>query len=329
MNIRILYGFIVAALLVYSCTTARVAVQVTPENHLAGEYIEKYSAIAVSEMKRTGVPASIKLAQGMIESDFGRSRLARVANNHFGIKCHSSWKGPVIYHDDDARNECFRKYSRPEESYRDHSDFLVTGSRYRSLFDLDRTDYKGWARGLKNAGYATNPAYADMLVKKIEDNSLYLFDSGKALPGGNNLAGDPQQAAAGSGRTQLRTASIKGARYLPSVADRVNIRNRVEFIVVSEVDSRESLEQDFNLLPWELEKYNEKPMAYLLKPGNVIYLQPKRKRAELWVRYHEVREGESMYLVSQLYAIKLSHLYRMNFMEEGTEPEVGRRLNLR
>lgn len=317
--------YIAAMLLVIlaatGCRTTRPVANVTPENHHAREYIERYSVIAVSEMRRTGVPASIKLAQGMIESDYGRSRLARLANNHFGIKCHSSWRGPVIYHDDDARDECFRKYSDPDESFRDHSDFLVTGSRYRSLFSLNPTDYKGWARGLKSAGYATNPAYADMLIRKIEENGLYVFDTG------TGTVSRPTTPSAGTG---IRTGVPgRGTRYPAEVAARVMLRNRVEYIAVSDDDSFETITRDFSLMSWELEKYNEAPAQELLKPGAIIYLQPKRKKAEYGIRYHVVREGETMHRVSQLYAVRLQSLYKMNFMEPGSEPEPGRRLNLR
>lgn len=324
-----LYALLIIMVATSACRTTRMAVDVTPENHAAREYIERYADIAVREMNRTGVPASIKLAQGMIESDHGRSRLARIANNHFGIKCHSTWRGPVVYHDDDARNECFRKYNSPEDSFRDHSDFLVSGSRYKSLFSLSRTDYKGWARGLKNAGYATNPAYADMLIRKIEANSLYLFDSGRAVPlpdvSAPVEAGDRRVASApvsGAG-------SVRGSRYAPAAAARVMMRNRVEFIIVNETDNLESINRDFKLLSWELERYNEANVETLIKPGSVLFLQPKRKKAEPGVRYHIVREGETMHQVSQLYAVRLENLYRMNFMDTGSEPDPGRRLNLR
>lgn len=166
----------------YSCRSSRPLASPPPVSVSAAatvsSYIEQYSELAISEMKRTGVPASITLAQGMVESDYGRSTLAREANNHFGIKCHNSWNGPSIRYHDDRRNECFRKYRNAGESFRDHSDFLVSGSRYSFLFSLDTYDYKAWARGLKKAGYATNPDYANMLIRKIEENALYNFDRG-------------------------------------------------------------------------------------------------------------------------------------------------------
>jgi len=166
----------------YSCRSTRPLASPPPVSASAAasasSYIDKYGELAISEMKRTGVPASITLAQGMVESDYGRSTLARDANNHFGIKCHNSWDGPTIRYHDDRRNECFRKYRNAGESFRDHSDFLVSGSRYSFLFSLDPYDYKAWARGLKKAGYATNPDYANMLIRKIEENALYNYDRG-------------------------------------------------------------------------------------------------------------------------------------------------------
>lgn len=329
MRYTVILNIIILITIITSCRATRTAVPgATPENHPTREYIEKYAPIAISEMKRTGVPASIKLAQGMIESDFGRSRLARVANNHFGIKCHSTWKGPMVYHHDDALDECFRKYSDPEQSFRDHSDFLVTGSRYRALFNLDPTDYKGWARGLKSAGYATNPAYADMLIKKIELNGLDAFDRGYSKVDIRPKPGTKEVRGAGSSRPTGMTAD-RGSRYPASVAGRVLTMNRVDYIVAAASDTHESVMRDFNLLRWELEKYNEHLSVSDLKPGEIIYLQPKRKRAEPGVRYHIVRQGESMYTISQLYAIRLANLYEMNFMEDGTQPETGRKVNLR
>lgn len=139
-------------------------------------YIEKWAATAVREMQRSGIPASITLAQGLVESRAGLSDLAKEGNNHFGIKCHSGWTGGRMYHDDDAKGECFRVYDSAEESFRDHSDFLTGRQRYAALFRLDITDYKGWAEGLRKAGYATSPSYASQLIKVIEDYKLYEYD---------------------------------------------------------------------------------------------------------------------------------------------------------
>ena len=141
------------------------------------QYIEKYAPVAVAEMQRSGVPASITLAQGLLESGSGRSTLATKGNNHFGIKCHSKWTGDTIHADDDRKNECFRKYKSADESFRDHSDFLRYSDRYKFLFELERTDYKGWAYGLKQAGYATDPTYASKLIKYVEDYNLSRYDT--------------------------------------------------------------------------------------------------------------------------------------------------------
>jgi hypothetical protein len=291
-------------------------------------YIKRFGPIAISEMQRTGVPASITLAQGIIESDYGRSRLARQANNHFGIKCHSDWRGKKIYHDDDRRGECFRSYPHAEESYRDHSDFLLNGSRYRSLFKLSPEDYKGWARGLKKAGYATNPKYANMLIDMIEKNDLYLYDRyaiGKKVDQAyitdkkedeipENLADTSQQS---------------DQQLLQANPGRVKVINRIECIVTREGDTFKSLAEEFDLLRWELLKYNDLSESTQLQPGMLLYLQPKRLKAEVGNEYHVVVEGETMYSISQKYGIKLKTLYERNHIAPGMEPKPGEELWLR
>ena len=169
-------------LIILAILTGLSALSDTPQN----EYIKKYASIAVSEMHRSGVPASITLAQGMLESRYGLSSLAADGNNHFGIKCHRNWKGKTMHVNDDAPNECFRVYKTAEESFRDHSDFLRYRDRYKGLFELKPTDYKGWAKGLKKAGYATDPKYSEKLIKIIEDYQLYKYDTGKAVAGASS-----------------------------------------------------------------------------------------------------------------------------------------------
>ena len=176
-RISLVVQFILLSILI-SCKAYKPVVYAPASGITENDYISTYREIAISEMKRTGVPASITLAQGMIESDYGRSTLARNANNHFGIKCHNGWTGATVRHNDDRRNECFRKYRNPDESFYDHSDFLRTGSRYSFLFEIPSDDYKSWARGLKKAGYATNPDYANMLIRKIEQFNLDAYDRG-------------------------------------------------------------------------------------------------------------------------------------------------------
>ncbi len=276
-------------------------------------YIENYKDLAIKEMLRSGVPASITLAQGILESDNGNSTLARKANNHFGIKCHSNWKGPAIYHDDDRKGECFRKYNSVYESYQDHSDFLMSGSRYSFLFELDMTDYKGWAKGLKKAGYATSPTYAEKLISLIEENNLHQYD----------LSGASQ---AGKQR-QKKIAEDKSAGI--TAGKKVLERNRIKYIIVEQDDNFRTLQEEFDLLPFEIYKYNDLARDQELKVGQVIYLQPKRNKAEAGNSWHTVKEGESMMQISQIYGVKLDKLYSKNLLVPGTEPKTGDKISLR
>lgn len=315
-----------------SCRSTRPTVIPAAEERSAADYIEKYKDLAISEMKRTGIPASITLAQGMIESDFGRSSLAREANNHFGIKCHNDWTGPTITHHDDRRNDCFRKYRQPEESYYDHSDFLRTGSRYTSLFDLSPTDYKGWARGLKKAGYATNPDYANMLIRKIEENNLYYFDRGytaiqkpdvtPVLPNNDTIYPVIQN--------QVNDRLVSSGNFaVTAVAPRIMENNRIQYIVVKEGESREKIDIEFQLLKWELAKYNELGSDFIPVAGQMLYLQPKRDKAESGNETYTAAEGDTLYAISQKYGVKLKKLYEYNGMAEGDEPVAGQEIWLR
>ena len=281
------------------------------------EYISKYADIAIRQMKQYGVPASIILAQGMLESDNGNSTLATKANNHFGIKCHKDWTGHTMYHDDDRRDECFRKYKNSEGSYMDHSLFLRGGRRYASLFDLEPTDYKGWAHGLKKAGYATNPKYAEMLIKIIEENELYRFDKGITV-----AVESPRK-----GTGQL--VDVDGFTIDIYKTRPVYTRNRIKYIIVKEGDTFESLTTELSLMPWQLYKYNDLTRDSSLRAGQEIYIQPKRWRAERNHSVHTVDTGETMYSISQMYGVKLKSLYRKNRMKVGEEPEVGQTINLR
>jgi LysM repeat protein len=271
------------------------------------DYIDTYYKIAVREMNRCGVPASIILAQGLLESDNGNSRLAVKANNHFGIKCHNGWTGKRIYHDDDAKNECFRKYHSAEASFIDHSNFLKNTSRYAFLFELDPSDYKGWAKGLSKAGYATSPKYADLLIKIIEDNNLHIYDTrGREAKSDKRAKDGPVEV----GRT-------------------VFSKNRIKYIVVQDGDDAESLRKELRLLPSAISKYNELPEGYVLQPGEEVFIQPKRKKAAVGNDIHIFKEGESMWSISQQYGIKLEKLYEMNGLAMGEEPAAGTRLELR
>lgn len=295
-------------------------------------YINNYKDIAVSEMTRAGIPASITLAQGMIESDYGRSSLAREANNHFGIKCHNDWTGQKVYHNDDRRNECFRKYGRAEDSFYDHSEFLKSGSRYGFLFNLSSTDYKGWAHGLKKAGYATNPDYANMLIRKIEEKNLHFYDNGyrAAAPAQKKPpVVDDTAIIKETPRVLVPVNPVNENNRVAARVPRVMENNKLRYIVVKDGDTREKLEEEFQLLHWELAKYNELSNDFNLSPGQTLYLQPKKEKAEAGKDFYNTVEGDTMYIISQRYGIRLKSLYKMNRMTEDSEPEPGSTLWLR
>jgi LysM repeat protein len=305
-------------------TTVRQPVKSTTD------YISQYKDLAISEMKRTGIPASITLAQGIIESDYGRSRLAMEANNHFGIKCHKTWTGPTIKHNDNADNECFRKYGKAEESYYDHSDFLKSGSRYSFLFNFSATDYKSWAFGLKKAGYATNPDYANMLIRTIESNNLSSFDQPSGFSGPPVI--DTTRKSPGATPPQLAvktTPTTMSTEMVVTRAQRVKENNSIRYIIVRDGDTREKIENEFQLLKWELPRYNELKNDFRTVPGQILYLQPKKDKAEAGKEYYNTTEEDTMHSISQQFGVKLKKLYEMNRMEEGIEPEAGRKIWLR
>jgi LysM repeat protein len=288
-----------------------------------GDYIDTYSPIAMQEMRRHGIPASIKLAQGILESGFGNSELAVNANNHFGIKCHG-WPGRGYNFDDDAPNECFRLYDDPVQSYLDHSQFLLTRPRYAFLFELGATDYRAWAHGLRRAGYATNPNYPQKLIRIIEEHNLTAFDQWAmnlaadlpAVPDGKR-AGIPQQSV--SVRTQQQAAG-------PREEFRVN---RIRTVRAREGDTPESIAREMGLRAWQIVRYNELEGGRLIVAGQNIFLQPKRRRGEY--TFHVAEAGQSMYGISQAYGIQLEHLYRRNNMslEDNEQPFPGQRIRLR
>lgn len=289
------------------------------------DYIGKYKDIAIRKMKEHNIPASITLAQGLLESGNGNSELALKANNHFGIKCHETWSGPVFHMDDDEANECFRKYSNPEESFEDHSLFLMTRSRYAFLFQYEVTDYQSWAHGLKKAGYATNPNYARLLIKLIEENKLYEFDRG----GDIKPYVEPEFDI-----TKLPIEYKKmGEQDVVDVIDlgkfqrQVSLNNGVKYIIARKGDSFESIARDLGVMPWQIIRYNELKKNEKLSSGQIIYLQPKRRKAS--TEYHVVKAGESLYTISQLYGVKTKHLLKKNRMKEGMHIYPGQRLWLR
>lgn len=304
------------ALFFTSCKTT--SYQTSSQDYSRQQYIQQFAPLAVSEMKRTGIPASIKLAQAILESGDGNSRLAKRANNHFGIKCHD-WRGPRIYHDDDHRGECFRKYRSADASFRDHSEFLKTRSRYAFLFDFDPTDYAAWAQGLKSSGYATNPSYDRLLIRIIEENQLHQYDKGGTAV---------NQSAVTSTRPSVPLqASVPS---LESLSDRpVSTINHIRYVIAREGESFESLAREFRLMAWELPRYNETDPQTKLREGDIVFLQPKKNRAELGNESHVIEEGETLYRVSQLYGVKLERLRFRNGLQPGEEPSAGQTIWLR
>ncbi len=295
------------------CLLAVVSVaQAQRRNSRYNDYIRLYAPLAVEQMKSAKIPASITLAQGLLESGAGMSQLARKSNNHFGIKCHSNWRGRRVYHDDDARGECFRAYNHPRDSYQDHSTFLRQGSRYAFLFHLKITDYRGWARGLKKAGYATDPSYANRLITIIEDYELYKYDS------------------EGLGKRAARQweKEIKKKPWLLN-PHKIYLANGIAYIVARSGDDFRVIGKEMEISWKKLVKYNDLHRDYTLEDGDIIYLKEKNKKASKKYPYHIVRDGDSMHGISQRYGIRLKNLYKMNKKDGDYVPEVGDRLRLR
>lgn len=291
------------------------------------DYINKYAPIAVQEMNYYGIPASITLAQGCLESGNGNSQLAAKSNNHFGIKCHE-WTGKKVYHDDDKNNECFRVYNNPEQSFEDHSLFLVNRTRYAKLFELKITDYKGWAKGLKAAGYATDPKYPDKLIAIIEQYELYNYDNASSKSrrkqSTKQEGSDMAMSKHNSPKKSLNSFSISAADAHPVLE-----RNRVKYIIVRKGDTFESINNEFDLRSWEIFHYNDLNDNYKLVIDDVIYIQNKRNKAARHKNTYTVKNGDTMQSISQQYGIKLKKFYRLNRMEEETQPKVGDVLHLR
>lgn len=276
-------------------------------------YIDTYKDWAIEQMQQYRIPASITLAQGLLESNAGRSRLATKANNHFGIKVGGSWTGPYVVQSDDRPNDRFRKYKSARESYIDHSKFLQQ-RRYQSLYNLRPTDYKGWARGLKAAGYATNPNYADALIRVIEMYSLHQFDTGKYRSQTKSTAATTQ------------TESDFFQRHI------VYKNNKNYFIVVEVGDDMATISQKTCVSLRKLYSYNDLPRDYSPTAGDIIYLKKKRKCASREFRknpIHIVEVNQSLFDIAQLYGIRLESLCKLNGWDEPHAVQVGEILRIR
>ena len=297
------------------------AVLATPVREGAYErYIQKYSATAVSEMKRTGVPASITLAQGLVESAAGESVLAVKGNNHFGIKCHADWRGKKIYRDDDKSSECFRVYPNADASFRDHSDFLRYRDRYKTLFDLEPTDYKAWAKGLKAAGYATDPRYAEKLIKVIEDYQLYLYDLDADVPVTPSVVEMPQE---------LKPSRVQ-EEYRFSMSRNVYEINGVPCIYALEGDSYSVLAASYGLFLKELLAFNDLKDEPELHAGDVVFLNRKKSKAAKGAEKYIVGDdSETLFGIAQRFGVRMSSLRRMNKLSVDYKPSEGDTIILR
>lgn len=282
------------------------------------DYIAKYKDIAIKNMKSHGIPASITLAQGCLESGDGLSDLAVKANNHFGIKCHKDWTGPTYYKkDDDPGKSCFRKYKKAEESYKDHSDFLRYRDRYAFLFDLEVTDYKGWAHGLKKAGYATNPQYPQLLIKIIEDYELYKYDLLTGKVENNNMVVESKANVVPPSPSKLEAVkrlipTQNSIWYKYSQNRPLYIRNGVTYVVANGGDTYASIAKEYNLFTQELLSFNDLKKDKEIAAGTEVYLEKKKKSAPKYLDYHIAEEGDNFYDLSQRYAVRLNMLMKYN-----------------
>lgn len=309
MNIsRMKYALLTLVALILSVT--HVSAQIK-WNSAYQAYIDQYKDLAIEQMLKYNIPASITLSQGLLESGAGRSWLTKSSNNHFGIKCHG-WTGRRVFHDDDERGECFRAYDNPRQSFEDHSRFLATQSRYARLFNYSRTDYKSWARGLKQCGYASNPQYASKLIQIIELYNLNQYDKAKKFDQ-FMVKHSTEDGVAPDGNFHV-----------------IKAYNKNYYVIARKGDSFQSLSKELCIGKRKLAKYNERSYKEELAAGDVIYLKKKRKKAtkEYKNRPHIVQIGESMYLISQKYGIRLSSLYKKNHLSPDYQIKVGDKLRV-
>ncbi|MDR1724021.1 MAG: glucosaminidase domain-containing protein [Tannerella sp.] len=286
------------------------------------EYINKYKSLAIEQQKKYSIPASITLAQGLLESAAGNSRLAVQANNHFGIKCKKEWRGAKIYHDDDEKGECFRAYKSAQESYIDHSKFLSERTFYVSLFKLDIHDYKGWAYGLQACGYATDKSYGEKLVRIIETYELYKYDYTKYEAPEPIIDDIYEIAIEPSEKKEWKPTKTNWRR-------RIYETNGVHFITAQDGDTYESIAKEAKMSLKKLLKYNDATKELRLDTDNIVYLQAKKKYAAKGYSTHTVRAGESLHGISQSYGMRLKTLYKLNKLKEDYRIKPGDVLKLR
>lgn len=317
--------FLLISILIFSCSFFIPCRSAVAQNNGYDEavkaYIQAYKEIAIREMMVYRIPASITLAQGIYETNAGRSRLSTEANNHFGIKCHKDWSGSTFLQDDETKNECFRKYNNPEESFRDHSIYLSGQDRYKPLFRLEITDYKGWANGLKEYGYATNPQYAGRLVKTIEDYKLYQYDVADLSLMSDTIAQllDSVRSTAPAGKYEF-FAEGPGKRA-------VYQNNGLQFIICGKNDNIKKIAKSFHVSEKQIRKFNDMKKDASLVTGQMVYLEPKKRKGA--IPSHVVKHGETLYTISQMYGIELDRLYKINKLKAGHPLKQGQKILLR
>jgi LysM repeat protein len=312
-----------------------ILLQGQTKNPVYLQYIEHYRDLAVDQQRKHKIPAAITLAQGILESAAGQGELARMANNHFGIKCTSDWMGKTYSYDDDKKNECFRRYAEASDSYEDHSLFLHR-KRYESLFALPLGDYKAWAYGLKSCGYATDPKYAEKLIRLIETYELQTITMDSTLQKAGFVSEKDtiwnqktshsiahlEEDSTGNTAYQVEDIQV-GQTY------RTGYRNGVKYITAAPIETFTSLAHYLNMSEKTLRKYNDALDTRELKPGDIVYVYPKKNRAAKKYGYHYFRPGETAWDIAQKYGIKLKSLYKLNGIPYGTPLKTQQRLLLR
>lgn len=322
MRIKRIIGTLISVLFFSSLGIAQTL------NQAYLSYVEQYYKIAQKQQRSHGVPASITLAQGLLESGAGQSYLSKSSNNHFGIKC-SDWQGEKIYYDDDTKDECFRKYSQVLDSYEDHCAFLKSRPRYASLFELKPTDYEGWAFGLKKAGYATDPTYAYKLISIVENYSLHKFDIEQAYAK-NSTASEVEVKTNSKPSKRIieeNTTSIGSIKA--ATTHEVKRVNGVLFVTATAGDSFSTIADEFNIGEARLRRYNDVNADVRLAAGNRVFITIKKNKAEKGYPTHRILAGESMRSISQDYAVKVTELYILNNMPFEDGAKLGQVLQLR
>ncbi|MCK9638596.1 MAG: glucosaminidase domain-containing protein [Prolixibacteraceae bacterium] len=307
------------------CATNLMAA--SPQTLSRQAYIDKYARIAVQEMIEHHIPASITMAQACLESRDGNSELTRLSNNHFGIKCRNTWTGPTVRHNDDEANECFRKYKSAEESFRDHSEFITSSIRYSFLFSYDIRDFKKWAYGLKQAGYATDPGYPVKLIKIIEDFKLYDLDQldWKYVKAPEGKRSNFSLFGFLKKRSPDQNLGVVSG-FLPRSIER---RNGKRAFIAIEGDDYARISDEFGKKDWQIYKYNDAQSGDVPEAGEPVFLQAKRSKAPRGNDFHVLQQGETLRSIAQWYGVKLSSLRKMNKLDDPQEVTPGTTLSLR